>query len=365
MGISIPQTVSDMVDIDVYESIWQAEKAIREIKGNGFASQSYNVLRAVERSSWRGAVFVACRHPWRLFKRLFDRDKPFRIYVIRDEKGNVLCVAPLYHDADGTWSVVGSTCMLDYVDFLYARMDEGSLKRAFDALMVRLRQDGVGSLRWGYLDLSSLTNKFVLNYSWKALSESENVRICLDEGGLNVFFQGLGKHVRQNIRTAYNRLVRDGRAATLSVGGTRQELDRCRAIYLRRQSEKYQCTNWRRRFCLKHATYVSLSIPGENGWWCVCRIDGRIAAYMEGYVNEARKALEIPRLSMNADFAWYSPGMLLLCETIKWLYAHSDIRVVDLCRGREKYKYDMGGEKYLTRNIQVDLRCPSLFLRKD
>ena len=93
------------------------------------------------------------------------------------------------------------------------------------------------------------------------------------------------------------------------------------------------------------------SLPGENGFVAVVKVDGRIAGFMEGYINERKKSLEVPRLAIDDAFSFYSPGMLLLNESVKWLIENSDVRIIDLCRGTEKYKIDMGGVVYHTRTI--------------
>ena len=122
--------------VERYDSIRGAEKSLRETEGNGSSSQTFSVLRAVERCFWRCLPYTAMRHPRYAATCIFTRRSPFRVYVVRDEKGVALC-APLHRDSDGEWSVVaGEIVELDFVDFLYARRPPSELAAAFRAVRI-------------------------------------------------------------------------------------------------------------------------------------------------------------------------------------------------------------------------------------
>lgn len=69
-----------------------------------------------------------------------------------------------------------------------------------------------------------------------------------------------------------------------------------------------------------------------------------------------RNEYVVPRLSINDEFGFYSPGMLLLNETVKHFIAETDVRHLDLSQGEEPYKYKMGGEAHRTHSFTIDLR---------
>ena len=102
-----------------------------------------------------------------------------------------------------------------------------------------------------------------------------------------------------------------------------------------------------------HGCYISQSVPGRSSFVAVLCIDGCVAAYMEGYVNMARAALEVPRIAIDDRFARYSPGRLLIAEAARWLCANSQLRCIDLCRGDERYKLNLGGTLYETATIRA------------
>ena len=106
-------------------------------------------------------------------------------------------------------------------------------------------------------------------------------------------------------------------------------LRRCREIYVARQKSRYGHSGWMARLFFCHGSYIALSIPGDYSFVAAFEIDGGIGAYMEGYVNLSRKALEVPRIAINDTFKRYSPGLLLVLETLRWLEANSAIRTID------------------------------------
>lgn len=108
-------------------------------------------------------------------------------------------------------------------------------------------------------------------------------------------------------------------------------------------------------FIHKYANYSSLSAGGKDSFVGMLTIDGESAASMEGFYNEKLKSVELPRLSINEKFGWYSPGLILLNESIKRFGEDDKVRTIDLTRGIEKYKFDMGGAEYDTMIFKVVL----------
>lgn len=55
----------------------------------------------------------------------------------------------------------------------------------------------------------------------------------------------------------------------------------------------------------------------------------------------------VPRLAINPKFSRYSPGIILINETMKLCESEFGYTEFDLSKGIEQYKIAMGGEKYL------------------
>lgn len=71
------------------------------------------------------------------------------------------------------------------------------------------------------------------------------------------------------------------------------------------------------------------------------------------FINHAKNCLIVPRLAINDHFRRYSPGMILLNEAIKHSYDHTNIKEIDLSRGVDKYKLNMGGVIYSNYNFYL------------
>ena len=351
--------------VERYDSVRAAEACLREAEGNGAASQSFAVLRAVERAFWRCLAHTALRRPRFAASCALGGARPFRVYAVRDEKGVVLC-APLHLGSDGEWSVVaGDFVELDFVDFLYARRGVPELAEAFRAVMHRMSEDGIAHVTWRYLETDGVTASLLRRWSHATLETFANVRVSFADGAES-FAAALPKNARSVERVARNRLRRERRSVSFSFRSSvglgeelsgresRRILRECRSVYLERQKRRYGHGGWLARLFFMHGCYISLSVPGESSFIAVLRVDGRVAAYMEGYVNPARAALEVPRIAIDDRFARYSPGRLLIVETVRWLCANSQLRGIDLCRGDERYKLDLGGTLYETATVRVN-----------
>lgn len=72
----------------------------------------------------------------------------------------------------------------------------------------------------------------------------------------------------------------------------------------------------------------------------VLTIDGQIAAFMHVYIHGKRVLM--PKLAIDVSYSRYSPGILLVQETLKLLMERG-MEDFDMCRGDERYKMEVGG----------------------
>lgn len=184
-------------------------------------------------------------------------------------------------------------------------------------------------------------------------------RPCVEirfEQSFECYFANLSSSVRQNIRTAYNRMHTDGKIFSLSVfsgNDPKFPLHDIINLYCLRHSKKYNVhTSLFKKLFLKYHNFASRIYRfGDNALTFYLKIDDKPAAFLSGVYNHNR--IIIPRLSINDDFKRYSPGLMLVCETIKYLLTKSDIRILDLSFGDEKYKYDLGGIRHYVYNFSL------------
>lgn len=350
--------------ISIYKSIKSAKALFAQLGATGF--QSYSVLRAVEVCVWRYKLLSLFTHPFAALRRLVSGRRSFRVYVFYDDAGLPLVALPLYINDDVVWCVAGDSHDLDYIDVVYANASEDALREAVRSLVPQLVSDGIHQLSIRRLAESSRTNMLFGFMERAILGTVGGVKIDLGTN-FDEYFARLSKHVRQNVRTAYNRLERDRKSIAFEMFSTCGIGDRlespkgscaivdCKRMYSRRQKARYNHKGLAHWVWQSFCDPLSLAVNGENGFLAVLRSDGRAVAFMEGYVNARSNSLEVPRLAIDEDFLFYSPGLVLISELAKWLYGNSYLRVIDLCRGCEKYKFDMGGSQYNVSTVLYKL----------
>ncbi len=173
--------------------------------------------------------------------------------------------------------------------------------------------------------------------------------------------QSLSKKARQNLRTAYNRCNRDGLAVELLVSyPCRKGKDWSDAVglYIRRQVDQYEGRIMGSRLLtylyfhhLKHD--MQSMVAQDNSFLSLLRLNGQAAGVIMGFSKGER--LVVPRLAIAGSLSFYSPGMILVEETLKYILEHTELRVLDLGRGDERYKFSLGGEEYYRYCFSMDL----------
>ena len=174
------------------------------------------------------------------------------------------------------------------------------------------------------------------------------------------YFNSLSKSNRQNIRTAYNKLTKDDKEYHLeclqgfSINKTiiKQQIGIYNKRALEQRAKRRSIITKFKQLYFNPITVACMRL--DNAISFNFYINNRIAAFMIGFKTNFN-SIVIPRLAIDSEFAKYMPGKLLINEAIKYLVAHSDIRNIDLSRGDEKYKYDMGGKTHYNYDFEIIL----------
>lgn len=191
---------------------------------------------------------------------------------------------------------------------------------------------------------------------------SELVCVAIDfEEDYEQHIKSLRKSVRQNLRTANNRVKRDELEMEfkMSEKGDAIDFDKLKSLYKQRNAHKNNAVYWKTKV-LHYLNYGKNEVPDMFGVdaikqtdFCLAELflNGTLAAYFFGYRQGAK--IEINRVVINDDFRFYSPGLLLLAA-----YMENEIpnglKVLDLTVGDEKYKYDLGGKDHLIYNFKIE-----------
>lgn len=108
---------------------------------------------------------------------------------------------------------------------------------------------------------------------------------------------------------------------------------------------------------IKHRYFSSLTwaIQNMNEQYTFClMLKDKPAAFMTGFATNFNEIV-FPIVSMNSLFKQYSPGKVMINETIKYLQGHKSNMILDLSRGDERYKFEMGGSKHYNYRIFLEI----------
>ncbi len=191
------------------------------------------------------------------------------------------------------------------------------------------------------------------------------VRIAVPDD-YDAFLKTLSPSVRQNLRTAANRMRRDGKEFTVEMHDNRNpvtdaEWKEIMDLYFRRLFTKYKSRKVRNPFALLRQKYIyyrtkhdTLSLHHlPNSCHVLLRDGSRLVAFTSGLLTHDRSSYTVPRLAIDADYRFYSPGYLLLDGILRRLGEERITAELDMSRGDEKYKFDMGGTPYITTDLKV------------
>lgn len=198
------------------------------------------------------------------------------------------------------------------------------------------------------------------------IKNRNNVRIIFGNY-FDDYFKTLSESTRQNIRTAFNRMTKENYTYHLDVycprpnnlmgwGGNclinKHIYSKCLDLYCKRHEDRYNIkTTKMKKWLLLHQHFATNNyLYNPNCITFVLSINDEIAVFMSGITGNDNQ-LVVPRLSISNDFRFYSPGMILLHEAIRYLVENTSIRILDLSQGEEEYKFKMGGEIHQTMSF--------------
>lgn len=168
------------------------------------------------------------------------------------------------------------------------------------------------------------------------------------------YIGSLSKNIYKNIRKSYNHLTTDGKHMRMQVF-TNETLPKDRYlqqlwnIYFKRKlawngkdaGVKNKAVAYTKAWIEVKSGCCTKSLRKlKNARLHVLEIDNEPAAFMIIYVD--RRHILMPRLAIDMTYSRYSPGIILLLESVK-LWQKEGIVDFDMCRGDERYKMDVGG----------------------
>lgn len=284
--------------------------------------------------------------------------------VFYQEVPSLIASFRYYYNNDDDCSVLGSQECFDIVDFVYSDVEFDILVDLFKALFDHVKHSGKTNVEFNWMPSDTRTKSVLIKLCEDKVLRCDfepinNVKIPIFKfNSYDMYIRSLSKSVRQNIRTAYNRINRDNCLLDLNVYYGNKDLSyktikKGLSLYLKGQKSRYDNYGLSHWVHFKYLHYVSKTMQEDFSFHASLNINGNMAAIMQGYIDVTRHDIQIPRLAIDPDFSYYSPGYLMICETVKMLFSNDNIDSLDLMRGCEKYKLDLGGEIYHTYNCKI------------
>lgn len=276
------------------------------------------------------------------------------------EEGEIILIAPLTRRLSKKgifYNSFGARFRIVYEDFIYADSLE---TEKLEACLNMLKQE-LGTLRL-YFQMPGTKLYDVLIKIGKQINSEIMCKIGLPET-YDDYYHSLGKCMRQNIRTHNNRLKKDSCQISFSVYYGNEMPDEEYEEFLSLYEKSMQRKKGISRFALKntinsfiirscHPYAVTMnSIPSS---FCTCyRINEEIAAAEGGYVDPLKKYIVVHRVAYNPKFQRYDPGNMMHIELIRYLIEKTNIRVFDMSKGDEPYKYQLGAESFYQYGFEI------------
>ncbi|HOJ10482.1 MAG TPA: GNAT family N-acetyltransferase [Clostridiales bacterium] len=281
-------------------------------------------------------------------KRLFMKQLFF--LISNDDKD--VAIIPLICRKDDYY-LYGDMCATGYLDIITAgEITDDEYSKIFELIFSKI---GNATLNLNKInDRSRLFHYLLKYYTEEYSSPCVNISFSND---YDTYMKSLSKSVRQNIRTAYNRIQRENRTCNLKViineSLPSEIINEGMKIYNKREENRNKKKSSlvtkiiRRHF--NPITTSTLFIP--NNIHALFFIDGDIAAFLSGYITNDNKTIVVPRHAININYSSYSAGTLLITELIRYCIDNTEIRNLDLSRGDEKYKYSLGGTTHYNHSF--------------
>lgn len=256
--------------------------------------------------------------------------------------------------------ILGYNSYSDYLNFIYSDFNE----RAFLLIIGELKSHFPGLPIYIYnirekTDLSVYLTEN--NYRIDHISTAAYVRILEN---IDEYNKTLSKSVRQNLRTAQNRMVKAGLTYELvirerlseneedeSLANRLQELHQKRVTIkngkkditgIRRFSRILMYANNNRKE-KKYSIIKNCMQRIDDSVIIMSILDNKIVGYLFGLRD--KESVRILQNCFDEEYKFYSPMFRGSYDYICSLYNSTGIKEVDFTRGDEEYKYKLGGEE--------------------
>lgn len=241
----------------------------------------------------------------------------------------------------------------DYYDFIYKEdFDFDLIPEIVEIIADDFKAE---EIQINHLNPASRILEPLQNNKNYQLSSLKCVAVHLEDD-YETYLKTLSKSVRQNLRTAHNRVNKKGLNfdCRILTNKDKNEIDfqMLKDLYAQRNQQKNrEKVYWKTKihkfldygFSREKDMFEISKIKDTDFTLGLLYLDKDLVAYFFGF--RGKDTIEINRVVINDEFRFYSPGLLLLNEYIKREIPNG-LKTFDLTLGDEKYKYDLGGQDH-------------------
>ena len=310
------------------------------------------------------------------FNRVFSK---LYIYIQMDERNYPYIIAPVFvqkYTIGFSWVgrhkgiyILGDSSYSDYLNFIYTCVDINELRNMISKIKQDLSDNGRVPLYLNCIREKTLLYQAIMSVQNEKYKEVKSVYINIPKTE-DEFYRSLSKHTRQNLRTARNRLEKDGKTYRMEIlhgrqsGSFANSLDEIHTKRVKSKNRNQQTDSLRkisRFFMNKHLEkkqrqyniVVESMQSNEASYYCIVYIDDNIVGYLYGLADG--KAIRIMQNCFDEEYKYYSP---LFCGSYDAISTEINCAVkryeeFDFTRGDEEYKYKLGGQEVLLGYFMV------------
>ena len=287
-------------------------------------------------------------------------------YVAVKSDDKIVLIAPLFivkhrfkliHEP--LVQIADTTGWTDYRNFIYQNLDMKMIRILFSYLKT---QYGNIPLSVSCIKQDTAFYKCLCNHNVVGDVKGICVECNLPDTNEN-YTTRIRKSVRQNLRTAINRMNRNEISYHIELDDKNIDRQQCAAIRDKRAKEKAEKVGWRKSvkrwikrvlLYMPFNKYMPLFDDRNAKVMSICNGDEIMAFFNYGY-DKVHREVVVMAAGVNKQYEWYSPGMVLMHEFIMNSIKEKNILKVDFTRGNEKYKYDLGGTEHYISSVTVNL----------
>lgn len=255
----------------------------------------------------------------------------------------------------------------EYLDFIYdENITDNQILNALRELRVyhsstELRLYKINEIskiyRFFHNNVVNLATEFNLSETYDRICKRIEFSNDYDE-----YFAGLTKNSKSNLKKAYNKLDKNGIEYeikfSLGILKDKNLLREIFKIYTKRSEEwmkKHRSFPFAKYIKNRYFSVTAWSMQNMDSHCTFCFfLDRKLAAFMTGYLTNYNE-ITFPMISMNSEYAKFSPGKIMISEAVKYLQQNTNIHALDVSRGDERYKVEMGGHSHYNYRYRLSL----------